>query len=50
MALLSPIIVIAAGNNSTPVDTLKGKDGNLYVITKDAKGEVEKDEREADAE
>ncbi len=40
MALLSPIIVMATGNNRTPVDTLKGKDGNLYVITKDAKGEV----------
>lgn len=40
MALLSPIIVLATGKNNTPVDTLKGKDGNLYVITKDAKGEV----------
>lgn len=40
MALLSHSMMMAAENNNVPADTLKGKDGNMYVISKDAKGEV----------
>ena len=37
-ALLMPSVLRA--KESTPVDTLKGKDGNLYIISKGANGEV----------
>ena len=31
---------VLRAEESTPVDTLKGKDGNLYIISKGANGEV----------
>lgn len=37
-AFLMPSVLRA--EESTPVDTLKGKDGNLYIISKGANGEV----------